>query len=321
MLSRVADSLYWMSRYLERAEHTARLLDVSLNLLLDEAGDDGAVSWRRLLKSLDTPAPATSGGADDGYAVAYTMAFDNDNINSIVRCIAAARENARQIREQISSEMFEQLNRMHLDLLRIDPTSIWNDQPHLFCQQIKDGAHLFQGICDSTLNHGEDWWFVQLGRSIERANNTSALLSVYFEEPATPRESDTETANYLRWVGLLRCCSAFEAFCKHYRGGIRPDRIAEFLVLDAEFPRSVRSCVDVVRQGLQQIGRDAAPARTARVERLAGRLQASLAFTQIDEVLASGLGPFLQEIENQCGAIHNAIFEVFVGYTIEDVMG
>jgi uncharacterized alpha-E superfamily protein len=316
MLSRVADSLYWMSRYMERAEHTARLVDVSLNLLLDEASDHGPVSWRRLLRSLDTPAPD---GVDDGYRIAHTVCFDENNANSIVRCVAAARENARQIREQISSEMYEHLNKMHLHLQRVDPMQTWSDQPHLFFERIKDGAHLFKGITDATLNHGQDWWFIQLGRAIERANNTSALLEVYFDEPAAARDNDSETGGYLKWVGLLKSCTAFEAYCKFYRGGIRPDRIAEFLVLDVEFPRSVRHCIDTVHESLEMIARETAAPRAGRAGRLTGKLQAQLAFTQIDEILAAGLPPFLQSIEDQCGAIHDAIYQVYVGYSVEDL--
>ena len=316
MLSRVADSLYWMSRYLERAEHTARLVDVSLNLLLDEPSDHGPVNWRRLLRSLDTPAPESG---EEGYSIAYTLCFDEGNVNSIVRSVAAARENARQIREQISSEMYEHLNKMHLDLQRVDPMAVWNDQPHLFFQQIKDNAHLFQGITDSTLNHGQDWWFIQLGRAIERANNTSALLSVYFDEPPAPLDSDSETGGYLKWVGLLKSCSAFEAYCKYHRGGIRPERIAEFLVLDGDFPRSVRHCIDTVHKSLDNITQDTGALRAVKANRLAGKLQAQLAFSTIDDILTEGLPPFLQSIEDQCAAIHEAIYHVYIGYSVEDL--
>mgnify|MGYP005846676677 CR=1 FL=1 len=315
MLSRVADSLYWMARYLERAEHTARLMEVTMNLALDASAQEGPVSWAGLLKALDTPAPDKG---DDFTKVASAVCFDRNNVNSITACIFSARENARQIREQISSEMFEQLNRLYLRVQRINPGEFWADQPHEFFHFIKQGSHLFQGITDSTLNHGEDWNFIQLGRAIERANNTSALLDAYFGEPVVNAE-DNEAPSYLKWVGLLKSCTAFEAYVKHYRGGVRPERIAEFLLLDSDFPRSVRHCTDELQASLLDIGRDTSTRRAVEVERLAGKLHAALAFTPIEEVIHAGLHPFLEEVQDRCAAIHDGIYRVYIGYTVEDL--
>ena len=149
MLSRVAESLYWMSRYLERAEHTARLIDVQLNNMLDQAGGDTNLRWQRLLRGLHTPLPE---GDVDAYSITQALTFDTSNDSSIVSSIAAARENARQVREQISSEMWEQLNRLFHAVRRSSP-EVWDARD--FLQSIKEGAHLFQGITDSTMNHGE----------------------------------------------------------------------------------------------------------------------------------------------------------------------
>src|SRR6185436_2078178 len=156
MLSRVADNLYWMSRYLERSEHTARLVDVHLNLSLDQSRRMPADQrWDRLLDSLHVKRPEN--GIRDEYTATHLLAFDIENSNSIVSCIANARENARQVREKISSEMWMQLNRLYLDLRRTHIDHIWDEQPHEFFRAVKDGAHLFQGITDSTMVHDEGW--------------------------------------------------------------------------------------------------------------------------------------------------------------------
>ena len=167
MLSRVADTLYWMSRYLERAEHTARLLDLQLHLMLEQ----------------DAEAPTSAGSASStacmsprrpttkliAYTLTQLLTFDVANANSIASCIAAARENARHVREQISSEMWEQVNRLSLQVKSTQIDKIWDNQPHEFFCSVKEGIHLFQGITDSTMNHGEGWQFIQIGRSLERA--------------------------------------------------------------------------------------------------------------------------------------------------------
>src|SRR5215216_6170373 len=180
MLSRVADSLYWTSRYLERAEHTARLVDIGLNLMLDQSAAAVERRWGRLLDSLHAPPRLT--GSSDAYRIAEAMTFDPANETSIVACIAAARENLRQVREQISSEMWEQLNRLFLQVKETRLDEIWRVTTHEFFRSVKEGSHLFQGITDATMNHGEGWQFIQVGRYIERAAATSTLLDVYTNE-------------------------------------------------------------------------------------------------------------------------------------------
>ncbi len=222
MLSRVAESLYWMSRYLERAEHTARLIDVDLNLMLDQSPDSSLERWGRLLEGLRTSLPPGEKG--DALSVTQTLTFDSSNPTSIVTCIASARENARNVREQISSEMWEQVNRLFLRVTRSGIEGIWNSQPHEFFRAVKEGAHLFQGITDSTMNHGEGWHFIQLGRFIERAGATAALMDVHFRRFAHRPDQAVETTDYLEWVGLLKSCTAFEAYCKVYTAELRPHR-------------------------------------------------------------------------------------------------
>src|SRR6267143_2874653 len=315
MLSRVADSLYWVSRYLERAEHTARLVDVGLNLMLDQSPAAAERRWGRLLLSMHAPEGVT--GANHAFEITQAMTFDPENTTSIVACFAAARENLRQVREQISSEMWEQLNRVFLQVKSASIADIWNAGPHDFFRAVKEGAHLFQGITDSTMNHGEGWHFIQVGRFIERACATATLLDVFFNEFEEQRGQDGEASNYLDLVGLLKSCTAFEAYCKVYTADLRADRIAEFLLLNAECPRSLRFAADTMQAAFQAIAEATGMRKSGRVNRLSGRLRAALSFGQIDEIMESGLHAYLNDIQRQCAQIHGAIQQTYVAYPIE----
>ena len=177
MLSRVADSLYWMSRYLERAEHSARLVDVELQLWLDQSPEEGAGRWRFLLEALLAPGVQ---GALDPIKLVNTLVFSRTNASSIVSCIATARENLRHVREQCSSEMWEQLNRLYLEVMDAQPEEAWMLKSHGFFRAVLEGAHLFQGITDSTMTHGEGWHFIRIGVLLERADYTSRILDVKY---------------------------------------------------------------------------------------------------------------------------------------------
>ena len=260
MLSRVADSLYWMSRYLERAEHTARLIDVNLNLMLDESSSSVDQRWQRVLRALGCPEGATWGG--DPYRFAQNMTFDMENHGSIVTCISEARENARQVREQISSEQWQELNRLYHEFTRADLSDIRELQPSDFLQVVHEGTHLFQGVTDSTMSHGEGWQFIQFGRYIERASATAILLDVYTTDLWANPDSH-EGAEYLEWIGLLRCCTAFEAYCRVYTADLYPERILEFLLLNEEFPHSVRYAIDTLETALAAIHGEGGKRRAA----------------------------------------------------------
>jgi uncharacterized alpha-E superfamily protein len=309
MLSRVAESLYWMSRYLERAEHTARVIKVQLNLMLERETESDDLHWRRMLKSLAVEMNDVKEG--EAQAAAKSLIHATTSRSSIVSCIVAARENSRQVREQISSEMWEQLNRLFIDVKRPDSDEAWDVDDFLFA--IKEGTYLFQGITDSTMTHGEGWQFIQAGRSIERASSIATLLGVHFRE-FHGRESEPEP---LEWIGLLRSCTAFEAYCKAYTADLRPDRIAEFLVLHPSFPHSIRFSADALETALKQIGAEVSSRRSARVERIAGRMQATLAFGQIDEIMVSGLHAYLETVLRQCMQAHSALYQTYITYPIE----
>jgi uncharacterized alpha-E superfamily protein len=305
-----------MSRYLERAEHTARVIDVGLNLMLDQSAAAAERRWQRLLVSLHAPPQLAE--ANDPYQIMRAMTFEMSSEISIAACVASARENLRQVREQISSEMWEQLNRLFLQVRSASIDDIWNSGSHEFFRAVKEGAHLFQGITDSTMNHGEGWQFIQVGRFIERASATATLLDGYLNEFTQDRTSVTRS--YLDWVGLLKSCTAFEAYCKVYTADLRPDRIAEFLLLNPECPRSVRFAADTMQVAFQAVADATGTRKAGRVNRLAGRLRASLSFGQIDEIMESGLHAYLADIQRQCAQIHTAIQQTYVAYQIETAL-
>lgn len=318
MLSRVADTIYWMSRYLERAEHTARLLDVNLLQMLDETDDFTDQRWERLLSSLKTALP--EGQSIDSQTVTAGLTFDASNASSVAGCIAASRENARQAREQISSEMWEQLNSLYLEVRDVTVRENWHTEPHAFLRSVKEGAHLFQGITDATMSHGEGWLFIQLGRWIERATATAALLDTHISASLEDGHRFATPPNYQEWVGLLKSCTAFEAYCKVHTAEIRPEAITEFLLLNAEFPRSVRFVVDQMQNSLQAIGRVTGASTAGRAERLTGRLRATLDYGQVDEILAGDVHGYLRSIQQQCLQIEAAIYEAYITYPIERML-
>jgi uncharacterized alpha-E superfamily protein len=317
MLSRVADSLYWMSRYLERAEHTARLVDVELQLWLDQSAEAGSGRWRFLLEALRTPVGT---GAIDPTLLVDTLVFSRKNSSSIVSCIATARENLRHVREQCSSEMWEQLNRLYLEVMEAQPEEAWMLKSHGFFRAVLEGAHLFQGITDGTMSHGEGWQYIQLGRYVERTDTLASLMETHFKRTAQPAgqvaDQAVESAEYLEWVGLLRDCVAFEAYCKVHTADIRPLRVADFLLLNPEFPHSIRFSVDRINAALHIIG-DLSERRAKTPTRIAGRLRAQLSFSQIEEIMANGAHAYLENVRSECLQIHAAIHQIYFDYAID----
>lgn len=324
MLSRVADNLYWMSRYLERAEHAARLIDVNLNQMLDQNVEYAEQQrWQQLRASLSMPLPPTLTPKDDAYAMTQLLTFDSSNPSSIMSCIAAARENARQVREQISSEMWEHVNRLFLTIKRTTIEEIWHTEPHTFLVGMKEGIQLIQGLTDATMSHSEGWHFIHLGCFIERATATALLLDTYMhdllKEPLSPTATGSETLGHLKFLGcvsLLRSCAAFEAYCKVYTANIAPKQIVEYLLLNAESPRSLRFAANMIHIALQAIGKVSGARHAGRVERLAGRFRSMLEYDQIDDII-NDLHLYLENIQLQCTQIHNAVYQSYVAYPID----
>jgi uncharacterized alpha-E superfamily protein len=323
MLSRVADSLYWMSRYLERAEHATRLLDVNLNLMLDESAASADRRWLRVLQALGNPKGVEWNG--DPYALTRELTFNTGHKASILSCIISARENSRHVREQISTEQWHQLNSLYLHVTRPEMQSDQQEQrlragmeqPTEFLQQVMEAVHQFQGVSDSTMSHGEGWQFIQVGRYIERASATAMLLEAYHEELWGHPDKPLEGNEYLDWMGLLRSATAFEAYCKVYTADLTPDRILEFLLLDREFPHSLRFSIDSLQRALEAIQGDSGRMRAEALRRLAGRLQASLNYSSVDEVLNQDVVAYLRAIQVQCRTIHETIYELYVDYSIQ----
>ncbi len=323
MLSRVADSLYWMSRYLERAEHTTRLLDVNLNLMLDESAGSADRRWQRVLQSLGSPPDMKWEG--DVFALARQLTFGPANRASVLGCIVAARENARHVREQISTEMWQRLNSLYLQVTRPEMQSdmhveaLLNEQeaPTEFLSQVMEAVHQFQGVTDSTMSHGEGWQFIQVGRYMERVTATAMLLEAYQDELWRQHEHNRDGNEYLEWMGLLRSATAFEAYCKVYTADLTPEWILEFLILDADFPHSLRFAVEAMQHALEAVERVSGGSRSDKLGRVSGRLRATLSYSSVDEILSGGVVNYLHNIQRHCSEIHRAIYELYVDYSIQ----
>ncbi len=317
MLSRVADNLYWMSRYLERAEHTGRLLMVKLESMLEESKDDAEISWRRVVAALSSEEFAKPDA--DAFDVTHALAFERFNPSSLISSLRLARDNARQVREQLSTEMWQHLNRLYLRLAPVNLLAIWPDAPaHVFREAV-ESLHMLEGVSFSTMRHGEGWHFIQLGRYIERAQLVGRLLDLHFGA-VTRKEFAGSVPKHLDWIVLLRFCTAFEAYCKVYTANIRRDRIAEFLLFDPEFPHSIRFAVERLTEALTHVARGAPASRRAPTERLAGRLKANVDFGQIDELIGGSLDQFLASITQQCEQIHDAVYAAYIAYDAETVL-
>ena len=313
LLSRTADALYWISRYLERAEHAARLIDVRLDLGLDRTPD----GWQfdRLYASLRLrpPADPVPGPSE----LVDALIFDLSDRDSVASCVTAARENARQVREEISQDMWEQVNGLFLRLREAHTEGTWAGRPHYLCRMVIEGVHLFQGLTDATMGHGEGWQYLQAGRFLERADATAALLDLHLKDSARAASGSND---HIEWVGLLRSCSALEAYCRCYTADLRRERIAEFLLLNPEFPRSVRFAAAAVESALRGVSQITARGAGGRPERLAGRLHASLDYGQVDEILNDDPHAYLEGIGRHCAQIHAALHQSYISYPIEEAL-
>ncbi len=314
MLSRLADSLYWMSRYVERAENVARFIDVNTWLSLDlPAGYQE--QWGPLISTT---------GDDAQFAEHYHQAtkqnviqfltFDTRNPNCILSCITAARENARLARQYITLEMWEHINRFYFTIQTGAQSAARGFQPRQdFFSDVMTACHLFLGTLYATMSHNEGWHFCRLGRLIERADKTSRILDTKYYLLLPSVDAVGTPYDDLMWAAVLRSTSAFEMYRKRFQQ-ISPDRIVEFLVLDREFPRAMHYCLVNAEGSLHAIS--GTPARTFGnpAEQQLGRLCAELNYIQVREIINRGLHEFLDGIQvrmNKIGdAIHNAFFDL-----------
>jgi uncharacterized alpha-E superfamily protein len=279
--------------------------------------------WQRVLQALGAPRDIQFEG--DAVALARRLTFDSANRASVLGCIISARENARHVREQISTEMWQRLNSLYLQVTRPEMQSDMHAEallqqsegPTEFLNQVMEGVHQFQGVTDSTMSHGEGWQFIQVGRFMERASATAMLLEAYQPELWAKADALPDSNEYLEWMGLLRSATAFEAYCKVYTADLSPDWILEFLLLDADFPHSLRFSIDAMQQALEVVQDLSGGTRGDKLTRISGRLRATLSYSSVEEIMSGDVVTYLRDIQRQCREIHNAIYELYVDYSIQ----
>ena len=317
MLSRVAEAVYWMSRYVERAENTARFIDVNLHLMLDLPGRESP-QWDPLV---------TTTGDLTRYKELYDtfseenvirfLTFDTNYSNSILSCLRNARENGRSIREIISSEMWEQVNSLYLMVKEAAVEDREHSTPHEFFRHIKMSKHLLTGLAEEVMSHGEGWQFFRLGMMLERADKTSRILDVkYFillprlDYAGTPYDN-------IEWAAVLKSASALEMYRKRFHR-IAPVNVAEFLIFDPIFPRSIRFCVTGAEQSLHTIAGTPIGAFSNTAERRIGRIKAELDYGDMTEVFGQGLHEYIDALQTKLNDVGIAVGETFFGYGIQE---
>lgn len=315
MLSRVADSLYWMSRYIERSENNARIAEVNLQLLLDlqnQSEVDPRQQWSPVISSLEENELFDSLYKEpDSRAAIDFVALQKKNPNSIYSCISLARENARSVREQISSEMWEQINRLYLFVRSDSARKLLRASPYEFFKRVVAGSHLFQGISDATMTHGEGWDFIRIGKLLERGDSTSRLLDVKYHILLPSGERVGGNIDTIQWMSVLRSCSALEAYRKVYVDQVAPWKVAEFLILHQDFPRSIRFSVDCLDTALHRISGLPETHYGNEAERLAGRLRSDLTYATIGDIFQFGLHEYLETVQRRLVEISDAMHAAY----------
>lgn len=307
MLARVADSLYWIGRYVERAEHLCRLSDVMLNATLDRT-EAASQATRIVMAALGDTDGAR---APSPYDLAFALALDRENGGSITSSLALARENARQVRDQITTETWERLNLIYLRMTAPEAPKAFADSPSTFLHEIIADLHLFMGAADATMSHGEGWRFLLLGVYLERAQLVGRLLGVCFGDGRKPLD------DHMALMSVLRMSCALEPYLRRFTADIQPRKILEFLLLDEEFPRSIRFATARIEEHLRATARHMGAGSHAGPERLAGRLRARLQYADMDELEVAGASALISTVLDECAAVHQAIYDTFVAYSLE----
>lgn len=305
MLGRTADNLYWIGRYVERAENTARLLDVTYRMaLLPSVADKQESQWRpAVMVGPDPEAFVRRYGQPSAESVIEYMAFDAANPSSIRASLAQARENARAERIAISSEMWESLNATWLDLEQRKVKDLKRDGPRAFFDWVKERSHLFRGVAFGTMYRNEAFHFLRLGTFLERADNTARILDVKFHLLLPETEKVGGSVDYYQWGALLRSVSAFRAYRLAYRDTIEPRKVAELLVLDPAMPRSLHHCFEAATDILESL----APGKRIECKRVAGEMHADLRYGRIDRLFDQGLHEFLEHFMQRNNALSETI--------------
>jgi len=317
MLSRTADHLFWMSRYMERAENTARMLNVSYETsLLPQSAAAVQAGWEGILSISELlPSYQVLHGEVKPKGVMEFMVRDADNPSSIIACLQAARENARAVRGTLTTEVWETQNQTWLEVNRMLRSGAFERDPGQFFEWVKFRSHLSRGVTVGTMLMDEALHFMRLGTFLERADNTARLVDVkfhamsndYFGMPLNGQEGDAEY-DFYHWSAILRSVSGFEVYRKVYRDVIRPERVAELLILRPDMPRSLHASLNEVVANLQLVS--AHPGSDTL--RQAGKLRAELAYGRIDEILATGLHAYLTQFLDRINALGGAISREFL---------
>lgn len=315
MLSRTADHLFWMARYMERAENTARMLDVNYQTtLLPQSADSAEQGWRNLLSISElTHVFKERYGQVDARSVMEFMVCDDNNSSSILSCLHAARENARAVRGALTTEVWETANQTWLEFNRLLKTGELQRDPTQLFEWVKFRSHLSRGVTLGTMLQDEAFHFLRLGTFLERADNTARLLDVKYHGKESeffgPGSSkDQYEVDFYHWSAVLRSVSGFEVYRKVYRNVIRPEKVAELLILRDDMPRSLLACMNEVVLNLTMVAND----QSQETSRKAGRLRADLQYSRIDEILATGLHAYLTQFLDRVGDLGYGISRDFL---------
>ncbi|TWT40802.1 alpha-E domain-containing protein [Botrimarina hoheduenensis] len=314
MLSRVADSIYWMAVYVERAENVARFIDVNDNLTLGE-GTDLAEQWAPLVYTTgDQELFAELYGEPRREAVLRFLAFDPRNPNSVLSCVAAARENARSIRESITAPMWEQINTFHLMVKSAVQDRRFLQEPTPFCDMVKHASHALVGTTYTTMSHGEAWHFLRFGAMLERADKTSRIVDVQYYHLLPNVEDVGSALDVVRWSSLLKSASALTMY-RRIHGRITPELVADFLLLDRDFPRSMRFCVSRAQESVSEITGSRPGTFNCETEQRAGRLRSEMDYTAIRDVVQQGMHEYIDQFQLRLNEIGESLQKDF--FTLE----
>lgn len=316
MLSRVADSLYWMSRYIERAENVSRLLDVNLQLLLDfEEMNDLKLKehWEPVIRATGDEALFYELYEQaDSSSVTEFLTFNKKNPSSILSCMLAARENASMIRDQLSTEMWQCINQAYLFLKSNNAKQIWDSGPYEFYKQIQDYSHLFMGLTDATFSHTEGFYFMQVGKFLERADKTSRILDIKYHILLPSLEEVGGAVDAVQWSAILRSCSAFEAYHRIYVASVDPLRVADFLIFNDYFPRSIQFCVRELDTNLHRISGCPKGEYSNPAEHASGRMLSELKYNTITDAFNRGLHEYLEAIQQRFVEIGVEVYKTYM---------
>jgi uncharacterized alpha-E superfamily protein len=309
MLSRVADSFYWMGRYTERAEHACRLLQITLTAGLEAGAQEGDITAERSMRALGAaPIAARMGAVEEARLLTFGRERD---LSSIYTAVFAARENARQVRDQITTEMWERLNSLYFRVREGAETQNFAADAFRFFEAAIGDLHAFKGIVSGTMSHGEGFHFLSVGNFIERAQLLVRLLDLHFDE------KEGRVGDY-GWVQLLRMCCGLEPYLRVKTADFRRDQIADFLVLNDEFPRSLRFCANTIAFHIEAVGALADDAARRNCTRLAGRLAGRLNFALLDEVTGKNGKAFIAQVAEDCMGISEAVQAAFISYSLAE---